>query len=192
MQIPLEVTFRDMKRSDAVENLVRKHAARLEKFCDHIDSCRVAIERPHRRRHAANDYRVRLDITVPPGHEIVITREADEGGEHHARNNQEALYKLVHQAFEVAVRQVKKVTQRQRGYVKSHPAQEVSAVVMRLLDDHGFLQTVDGREVYFHRNSVLSSGFDQLKPGVGVTFNEEQGDEGPQASSVRVLDSRGH
>ena len=50
----------------------------------------------------------------------------------------------------------------------------------------GFLKTSDGREVYFHRNSVLNDAFPRLKVGTRVTFAEEEGDKGPQASTVRL------
>jgi cold shock CspA family protein len=52
--------------------------------------------------------------------------------------------------------------------------------------EFGFLRTSDGREIYFHRNSVLDGGFDKLRPGTAVTFVEEQGEQGPQASTVHV------
>jgi cold shock CspA family protein len=55
------------------------------------------------------------------------------------------------------------------------------------VEDYGFLETPDGREVYFHKNSVLHNGFEQLKVGTEVYYAEEQGEKGPQASTVRVV-----
>ena len=52
--------------------------------------------------------------------------------------------------------------------------------------DYGLIHTSDGREVYFHRNSVLNGGFDQLELGTPVRFAEEMGEEGPQASTVQL------
>jgi cold shock CspA family protein len=65
----------------------------------------------------------------------------------------------------------------------------VVASIDRLIpeEDHGFLRTVDGREIYFHRNAVVNRDFDELEVGMGVNYDEEQGVEGPQASSVRVV-----
>jgi cold shock CspA family protein len=54
-------------------------------------------------------------------------------------------------------------------------------------DDYGFIEAVDGREIYFHRNSVLDDAFDRLEPGAEVWFSEEQGERGAQASTVRVV-----
>ncbi|MGO9847760.1 MAG: cold-shock protein [Methylocella sp.] len=54
-------------------------------------------------------------------------------------------------------------------------------------DDYGFIETSDGREVYFHRNSVLDNAFDRLTVGSEVRFVEEIGQKGPQASTVRLV-----
>jgi ribosomal subunit interface protein len=186
MQVPLEITFRDIDKSDAVEDHVRQYVQKLEKFCDHIDSCRVALEQPHRHSRHGSPYRVRIDLTVAPKHELVVTREAGEGSIH------DDLYKVVHDAFKVAERRVKKLNARQRGDVKRHPEQEPEAVVTQMFDDHGFLETMEGTTVYFHENSVQPPGFGALKVGSTVAFTEEAGEEGPQATSVRPVDRRGH
>jgi cold shock CspA family protein len=54
-------------------------------------------------------------------------------------------------------------------------------------EEFGFIETPDGRELYFHRNSVLNDAFARLKPGTAVTYAEEEGEKGPQASTVRLL-----
>ena len=54
--------------------------------------------------------------------------------------------------------------------------------------DIGFLQTSDGREIYFHKHSVLQPGFGHLDVGAKVYFAEEQGERGPQASTVRCVE----
>jgi cold shock CspA family protein len=56
--------------------------------------------------------------------------------------------------------------------------------------DFGFIATSDGREIYFHRNSVLNGAFERLKPGSSVAFAEEDGEKGPQASTVRPTSKR--
>ena len=53
--------------------------------------------------------------------------------------------------------------------------------------DHGFIASADGREIYFHRNSVEGDKFDDLKAGQEVRFAEAVGDKGPQATSVRPI-----
>ncbi|MFO7580262.1 MAG: HPF/RaiA family ribosome-associated protein [Nitrosomonas halophila] len=48
MQIPLEITFRNMDPSAAVEARLREKAEKLERFHDHIMSCRIVVEAPQR------------------------------------------------------------------------------------------------------------------------------------------------
>jgi ribosomal subunit interface protein len=187
MQLPMEVTFRDIEKSEALDTLVRESGAKLERYCDHITSCRVVLERPHAHAADGTDYRVRIDLKVPPGHEIVVSRAA-----RRSANVADDLYTAVHEAFEIAARQLKKLVAQQRAEVKSHPEQQLAAIVSKLFDDYGFIETVDGREVYFHRNSLLEGHFDHLRIGAGVAYTEEAGDQGPQASTVRVVDARGH
>jgi cold shock CspA family protein len=69
--------------------------------------------------------------------------------------------------------------------VKIHEAPPKGRVVKLFPEeDYGFIETSDGREVYFHRNSVIDPAFDKLKEGTKVVFIEEQGDKGPQAKRV--------
>ena len=94
----------------------------------------------------------------------------------------------VRDAFDAARRQLQDYASRQRGDTKSHedvPEGTVSKVFPNR--GYGFIQTSDGREIYFHRNSVLGDGFAHLTAGIQVRFSEEMGDDGPQASTVSVL-----
>jgi cold shock CspA family protein len=74
---------------------------------------------------------------------------------------------------------------RQRGAVKVHETPPLGRVA-KLFSDYGFVETADGREIYFHRNAVLHDGFDHLAVGAEVEIVEEQGEQGPQASTVRL------
>ena len=73
MTNPLQITFRNMAPSEAIEKHVRDKAAKLESFCERIISCRVIVEAPHRHHHKGKAYQVRIDLSVP-GREIVINR----------------------------------------------------------------------------------------------------------------------
>ena len=179
MQIPLELSFRNMDHSDAVEAAVREKVAKLEQFHANITSCRVAVEALHRQHHKGNTYHVRVDVTLP-GHELVASRDP---GNDHAH---EDVYVAVRDAFNAARRQLEALNHKQKRQVKHHEPPPHGRV--RLLDrDHGRIETADGRDIYFHRNSLVNGDFDRLEPGVEVRFDEETGDEGPQASSVQTI-----
>lgn len=187
MQVPLEITYKNVEKPDTVETLIDQKLAGLEEVCDYITSCHIAIEKPHTHQHIGNPFRVRVDLRVPPGHEIVVKREPDEGAMH------DTLDIVLRDAFDVARRQLKEIVQKQHNDVKRHPAQEVSALVEELErgEGYGFLRTVDGRRIFFHRNSVTNESFDRLETGTGVRFVEGMGDQGPQASTVEIVDRPG-
>jgi ribosomal subunit interface protein len=108
MQTPLQVTFRDMEHSDAVEARVREKADKLHRYYDRIMGCRVVIEMPQRHKHQGKLHSVRIDLTVP-GAELVAN---------HARD--EDVYVAIREAFGAITRQLEDFARRQRGEVKAH------------------------------------------------------------------------
>lgn len=186
IQIPLELTFRGLEPDPQLEDQIRRKSDHLEKFCDHITSCRVAIEKPHEYARSGNPFRVRIDLTVPPGHELVVRKEP---GDHELHDNLET---VVNSAFQAAERQLKELNQRQRGEVKSHP-QPIGFVVRLFAEPgYGFIKTEESdREIYFHRNAVVNSDWERLTIGTQVRFVATMGEEGPQASTLQIIDKPG-
>lgn len=187
MQIPLEITYRGILKTEEVENIIKEKVKKLEKICDYISSCRVVVEKPQKHQKSGSPYRVRINLTVPPGHELVVRRETGHGELH------EDLGTEIREAFNVAQRQLKELIDRQRGEIKTHPQKEVHAVVSKLFKEegYGFIKTLDGREIYFHRNSVLNDEFDNITIGTGVNFTEQTSEKGPHASTVRIVGKPG-
>jgi len=180
MQIPLQITYRDMPPSEAVDANIRERVQKLEHFADNITSCRVVIEAPHKHKHQGQLFSIHVDITLP-GQEIVVSRQPDN---HHAH---EDIYVAIRDAFDAARRQLEDHSRRHRGKVKFHEP-EPHGLIKKLIPDenYGVIQTPDGREIYFHRNSVIEGDFDSLQPGTSVHFTETSGDQGPQASTVHI------
>lgn len=184
MKVPLEITFRGVEKTDSITELIQKKAAALERVSDRITSCRVAVELPQQHQRTGRYYRVRVTLNVPSGHEFAVKREAS-GGEMH-----EELPMVIRDTFDAARRKLKRIMEKQRGDTKAHPAQDETAMVVRLFREggYGFIRALDGREIYFHRNAVLHDDFDRITVGTGVRFEEEEGEEGPQASTVQMID----
>ncbi|MCG6933328.1 MAG: HPF/RaiA family ribosome-associated protein, partial [Gallionella sp.] len=74
MQLPLQITIRDIEHSDALEAHIRDKADKLDEFFSHIMSCRVVVEMPHKHHQQGKNFTVRIDIGVP-GSEIVVNRD---------------------------------------------------------------------------------------------------------------------
>ena len=179
MQTPVQITFRDMEPSAAVEARIREKAAKLEQFYADIVSCHVMVERPHGHHHQGGLYQVRLRLGVPGG-ELVVSHE-----HHHRDHAHEDVYVAIRDVFDSMKRQVEDHVHKRRGRVKHHEAPSGGHVVsLHPGEDYGRIGTPDGRTVYFHRNSVLKDAFGKLEIGSEVRFTEEAGDRGPQASSV--------
>jgi ribosomal subunit interface protein len=115
MQIPLDVKFRNMDPSPAVEARIREKAEKLERFHDRIIGCTVVVEAPHRHHHKGKLYSVHIDISVP-GKDLVVDRAKP------AHHSHEDVYVAVRDAFNAAVRRLEDYTQRMRGDVKTHTA----------------------------------------------------------------------
>ncbi len=187
MQVPLEVSFRDVKKTPDLDSLIEEKTAKLEKVCNHMTSCRVAVEKPQKHIRTGSPYRVRIEINVPPTHKVIVKREPGDGEMH------DEIGTVLRDAFDAARRQLKDLVEQQQGEVKTHPMQEAQAVVAKIFRDegYGFLKTINDREVYFHKNSVLKNDFDRLEIGTGVRYIEETGEKGPQATSVFIVDKPG-
>ncbi len=108
MRLPVEITYRGIKKSDAIEQMVLDKAARLDKYCDHINRCDVAIEQPNHAHKKGNPVRVRIDVTVPPGHELVADESQTDDGSF------KPLEKAIHDAFKTMERQLRHLVEKQR------------------------------------------------------------------------------
>jgi cold shock CspA family protein len=199
MKSELQITYRNMKPSTEVEKWIRAEAAKLDTLYSRVMGCRVAVEVPHRHHRKGSPYHIRIDLTMPGG-EIVVKREpslnarARHLGEPEIKKQTEVkvphkqLRQAINDAFRAAGRRLQDYARRQRGDIKSPtllPEARVNKILLQ--EGYGFLISDDGREIYFHKNSVLGRAFPRLQVGTTVRFVEEAGEKGPQASTVRVV-----
>jgi cold shock CspA family protein len=197
--IPTQINFRGLAHSETVEADIHERIGWLEQFYGGIVRCRVLVEIPHRHRHDGRHFHVRIEITVPGGAPIVVNREPSVHGpmkdvaeaEHHKDTEVDAMHRYahvaIHEAFDVARRQLQDFAREQRGVVKTHEVPEHGEIAeIFAVDGHGFIRAGE-RQIYFTRASVLDDAFDELEVGISVAFVEEKGEKGPQASTVRVL-----
>jgi cold shock CspA family protein/ribosome-associated translation inhibitor RaiA len=202
MTNPIQITFRNMEPSATVEGWIREEAGKLDEFHNRIMGCRVVVELPNRRHRWGNLHHVRIDLTVPGG-ELVVKREPSlhrsiqQSREQRVVKHMELnvphreLRQAIDDAFKAMGRRLQDYARRQRLDVKTHePTPQARVSKLLPAEDFGFLETPEGREIYFHRNSVLDKGFSRLKIGTAVTFVEEEGAEGPQASTVKLARNR--
>lgn len=198
MQVPLEISYHNVEGSQWIDEYITERAEHLEQICGNLISCRVVVEQAQHQHNKGNPFRVRVEATLPPHKDLIGDKEEV------VENPQVQLRPIIRHAFDAVEKQAKKQKQMLRGQVKQHHSPETLAeprpiaqpigFVVRLFPDegYGFIKVAtDNEEYYFHRNAVLHDDFERLETGVQVRFEPSMGEEGPQASTVQVIDKLG-
>ncbi len=182
METPVKIDLQGMVATAELKDAIARHLQQFEERFGRITAARVALKTPSGRHHTGGLFEINIHLALPEGREVNVghTRQDDE-------RYADLQFALNH-TFKRARRQLQDRARRLEGQIKSHEGQPVG-IVRRLdpLGEFGFIETTDGREVYFHRNSVLNGDFSRLTVNAHVAFAEETGVKGPQASTVRLL-----
>jgi cold shock CspA family protein/ribosome-associated translation inhibitor RaiA len=187
VQTPLELSFNNMAPSDAAKAMVEERVARLDERFDGITTCQVWIDAEQRSATGATarniTYDVRIDLRVP-GKALTVNSKP---GDVRAHTD---LRIAIRDSFDAMERQLLSYADKLKREVKTHDA-PLQGKVLRVFpaQGYGFIATTDGREVYFHRNSVTEDGFASLDVGapVQLTVIDGESPEGPQATTVRPI-----
>lgn len=182
METTPQIDFQGMEPSPVYHQQILEHIQRLEDKYGRMTACRVVVEAPSGRHRTGGLYEVHIYLALPDEREVAVDRTP------HLDERFQRFEFALSDAFSRAGRQLQDQVGQMRGKVKHHE-EAPTGVVKRLMreDGYGFLESVDGREIYFHRNSVREPGFDHLELGVRVNFVEEEGAQGPQASRVMPI-----
>jgi ribosome-associated translation inhibitor RaiA len=97
--IPVQIIFRHMETSPAVETRVRDLASHLGVFSDRIQTCKVVVDSPHRHHHQGKVYKVKVQLVLP-GEDVVVDMERPQ------RDGHEDVYVVIRDAFDAAKRQL--------------------------------------------------------------------------------------
>jgi cold shock CspA family protein/ribosome-associated translation inhibitor RaiA len=149
-----------------------------------IVSCQVIVEAAHHHQNKGRLYSVRIDITLPGG-ELVVSHHPGKNPRKHDK-----VFAAMNNAFAAIDRQLERFKDLKHREIKQHEEHFHEGVVSNIFHDegYGFLSTLDGAEVYFHRNAIENEQFLQLDIGNKVKFilAIKNGQKGPQASLVRL------
>lgn len=182
MQTPVEIDFQGFAANAETQATIVKHIAELEDRYGRVTAGRVVLKGPGGHHKTGGLYEVNIHLSLPNGREVNISRTT-QSDERHAD-----IAFAIADAFKRARRQLQDKARRMQAHLKQHESEPIGTVVQ--LDpsgEFGVLEDRDGREIYFHRNSVLNDAFGKLKAGARVVFAEEAGEKGPQASTVKPL-----
>lgn len=184
MDTPLQIVFDGMESSGDIRAQIEDKAAGLERFYDHIIAGRVIVRRINRRHQTGPIYGLTIEINVP-GKKLVVSRDPGDRERHEVY-----VAPLINDAFHAMTRQLEDYGRKQRGDVKAHDV-PLQGRVSNLFPDegYGFITLADGREIYFHKNSVVAPAFDDLEKEtpVRVVIDREESPIGPQATTVQAI-----
>ncbi|MCF8086252.1 MAG: HPF/RaiA family ribosome-associated protein [Desulfohalobiaceae bacterium] len=189
MQIPMEISYKHVSKSDWIDDFINKQAEKLERYTKDIISCRVAVEMDHKSRTRGNPFYVRVEVSLPGKKRLVTSSEPLKAGE----DTQQELRNVIRDAFRSMEKRLKKTQAERKHQVKARQEQP-HALVVRLFPEmgYGFLKQPDTEEeIYFHRNSVPHGDFERMAVGTEVRYEPEMGEEGLQASSVHIVSKPG-
>lgn len=182
MEQPLKLEFQDIPAilKDVIEPILRERAGRLDKYFPGIVSCRVVVQKTQGSHHKGNLYRTTITLTVPR-RQIVVNRE------HPRHHSHEDVLVTIGHAFDDATRQLEEYVHISHRDLKDHdlPAHGTIGQIFPEAG-YGFIRGFGTEQIYFHRNAVID-GFENLEIGMDVRFEEEDGDKGPQASTVKIV-----
>jgi cold shock CspA family protein len=184
MEKPVEIDFQGFAPSEAQTTLLNQKIAQLEDKFGRIAAGRIAVRAPSARHQTGGIYDISIRLRLPKGKEVDISRTPQDD-ERYAD-----FHFALNDAFKRAERQLLKHVDHIAGDVKSHESPPLGKVA-RLFEDHGFIATDDGLEIYFHSNSVVDGGFERLSVGTRVSFSDVAGEKGPQASTVHPIVKHG-
>jgi len=111
--LPLQITFRRMDPSPALERRIRALVSRLEKFDARITHCHVIVTPPPRHRRHGARYDFHIGIGLPD--EVIAVRHARSGAAAH-----EDPFVALRDAFRAVRRKLEDYRRTRRGDIKNH------------------------------------------------------------------------
>ncbi len=122
MQIPTQIAFHGIDKSDAVEEKIRERVDKLENYSDRITSCRVVVESHHKSHSNLNTNAAPFHVTIHlavPGEDLVVRRDPKETKAH------EDILIALRDSFDTMERRLKDYNQKNKRANRRQEAQLV-------------------------------------------------------------------
>ena len=174
----LQVEARNLEMRKVWQDKIDEETSRLERHhAGFINHLRLTIEGTA--HHKEGGYELRVVASIP-NDTVVVKRKG------------EKVVPIVVDAFNTLGMQLKELQRKRRQSFKVAPeatkgtGSEGIVKTIYPYESYGFIITSQGREIYFHENSLKDITMNQLSEGDDVKFGEAEGDKGPCAAWVRV------
>lgn len=111
MKLPLEIVFRNVNRTEELEERIRSKAKKLDRMFDRITGCRVVVESPHNKRAKGHTYHVTVEVNVPS--EMIVVNRDPQNHDH------DDLGIALRDAFAAAQRQLRAYSKKRNASVSN-------------------------------------------------------------------------
>lgn len=102
MKPAVDVVYRDLDSSAALNDIILKKLEKLTRFTDQIVHSRVVLDTPHQHKHKGKQYRASIELDLK-GHPVAITQD------------DESIHVALRDAFLNAERKIKQLSARHRS-----------------------------------------------------------------------------
>jgi cold shock CspA family protein/ribosome-associated translation inhibitor RaiA len=174
----LEIESRNVAMTPRWKMEIEERMADLQSGHDDIIHGRVTLTKNRHHKKAQRVAEALVVVTLPKRHTFTARKEE--------KTFEEAI-RAAFFAVEIELRKFRE--KRATTDVRTAPIPPLRGVISKLFRDqgYGFILKDGGGEVYFHRNALHGLQFEQLEDGTEVVFNVEDGEKGPQATTVNPV-----
>lgn len=102
MKPAVDVVYRDLDSSAALNDIILKKLEKLTRFTDQIIHSRVVLDTPHQHKHKGKQYRASIELDLK-GHPVAVTQD------------DESIHVALRDAFLNAERKIKQLSARHRS-----------------------------------------------------------------------------
>lgn len=175
----LRIESRNVGMTPRWKQEIEERMAGLQEGHDDITHARVTLTKNAHHKKATKVAEALIVVTLPRKHTIT------------ARKEDKTFEEAIRAAFAALETEIDKYREKRASKEVRVPPVPLHGVISKLFRDegYGFILQDGGGEVYFHRNALHGLNFDELEDGVEVSFNIEDGEKGPQATTVNPLPS---
>jgi cold shock CspA family protein len=169
----IHINVRNTELLKEWEDKINEEVSKLEsRYPEIIHDLRFTIIAPSHHRLGAFEIRA---VSTVPDDTIVV------------KNNGELVVPLIVDVFNDLNRQLREYNRKRQHLMRQEILPEIG-IVHRVVPggEYGFIQSADGREIYFHKNSLKNLSYNDLREGDSVEFSAEEGEQGPQATWVKL------
>lgn len=173
----LHIESRHVRMTPRWKSEIEARMADLQEGHDDLIHGRVTLTKNPHHKKARNVAEALVVVTLPGRHTLT------------ARKEEKTFEEAIRAAFASMEIELRKYREKRASKEIRLPPTPQRGVVCKLFpqEGYGFILQEGGGEVYFHRHAVHGMKFEELEDGTEVAFNVEEGEKGPQATTVQPV-----